>query len=143
MKKNDGLTKYLSLSLLFLAVAAAAIVLGLLDFPIPKQIAGAMLGVGCGLGGMFGSQAAVVWYGRKQPAFRKEQELATSDERQMEINYRAKSKAYESYNLIYILSAAVFLVLNTGLTAVLVLTAGYLCMFGVYFVQLSRLSREM
>ncbi len=133
--------------------AAAAVLLGLaavvvlLDktglLTLPDNVGGMIVGLGTGFGVFCLSNALFARYYDHNEKARRAAEIEDKDERTQAIRGQASYRALLADTPIFLAVWAALLILDVSLWALLLVCAGYLAHFGVYFYHLCKLQREL
>lgn len=97
-----------------------------------------MIGIGAGLFGLGLGEIIKIRTLNTSPTAKRKYEIEQNDERNIEINQRSKSKAFDFMGYVYPVVMLVCVLLNVELTIILLLVAVYLLIYAVqiyYFVK--------
>lgn len=142
---KSGKAKYAMIVLGLLVLAAGIFMIKTVGDPqgVLRPLPYICIGVGCGLFGHGMSDVVSQRALRRDPALRKQMEIAQNDERNIAIANRAKSKAFDLMSIVFSALMLVFALMNVDLAALLLLVAAYLFVHGFALYSRFRLEREM
>lgn len=108
-----------------------------------KALSGICIGVGAGLFGM--STAQIICYKiiQTHPEYKRQVDIEAKDERNIYISSRAKAKAFDWMGTVFGTLILGFALMNKELVIILLLTAAYLLVHGVYITYLNKYTKEM
>ncbi|WP_455539936.1 hypothetical protein [Terrisporobacter sp.] len=102
-----------------------------------------LVGIGCGIFGNYVGNLIKILSLKISPEELKQLEIETNDERNIAINNKAKSKAYDS--MIYILGAVllIFSIMKVNVSAIIILVVAYLLIVGISIYYCAKYRKEM
>jgi hypothetical protein len=142
MKKN----KVIALTCLMIGILLIIICLigkDLKIFEIYKALFGVTLGVGSGLFGGSLGYLINVYVLDKYPSLKKSKDIEMNDERNIYINNMAKAKAFNMIVNILPVILLIFSLLEVDFMIILMMTAFYIFVFGIYIYYSNKYSKEM
>jgi len=102
-----------------------------------------IIGIGCIGFGYTGGKILSDHYKKKNPDLLEEFEIEATDERNQLIGYRAKSKAFEAYLMIFGLLIAALALVGIDLWLILLLACAYLATIIYMLILTSKYSKEI
>ncbi len=107
----------------------------------------ALPGIFVGIGtGSFGMGLGEILKNRtieKSPAAKKKYEIEQNDERNIEINFRSKSKAFDFMGFVFPVTMFICILLNADFLMIILLVAAYLLIYAVQIYYFIKYQKEL
>lgn len=107
------------------------------------SFSGVCIGIGAGLFGMSLGQIISIILINKNPSYEKKINIEKNDERNIQINNKAKSKAFDIMGFLYGVLMFIYILIGTELLQILLLVGSYLLVYIIYIIYFNKYYKEI